>query len=145
LLIKEKPMKKLLTAAALSGLTSMAMAETQAVTVILSDASNMTQGMALVLANQMQVQGAQVDILLCDQAGALALKEAGGEALKPNDVTPAQLLNAAMQKGATASVCALYLPNTGYTQAQLKDGVSVAMPDAMARAMLETQRKVFSF
>jgi|SRR5690554_2580681 len=138
-------MKKLLTAAALSGLTSMAMAETQAVTVILSDASNMTQGMALVLANQMQVQGAQVDILLCDQAGALALKEAGGEALKPNDVTPAQLLNAAMQKGATASVCALYLPNTGYTQAQLKDGVSVAMPDAMARAMLETQRKVFSF
>jgi predicted peroxiredoxin len=145
LLIKEKPMKKLLTAAALSGLTSMAMAETQAVTVILSDASNMTQGMALVLANQMQAQGAQVDILLCDQAGALALKEAGGEALKPNDVTPAQLLNAAMQKGATASVCALYLPNTGYTQAQLKDGVSVAMPDAMARAMLETQRKVFSF
>ncbi len=138
-------MKKLLTAAALSGLTSMAMAETQAVTVILSDASNMTQGMALVLANQMQAQGAQVDILLCDQAGALALKEAGGEALKPNDVTPAQLLNAAMQKGATASVCALYLPNTGYTQAQLKDGVSVAMPDAMARAMLETQRKVFSF
>jgi predicted peroxiredoxin len=145
LLIKEKPMKKLLTAAALSGITSMAMAETQAVTVILSDASNMTQGMALVLANQMQAQGAQVDILLCDQAGALALKEAGGEALKPNDVTPAQLLNAAMQKGATASVCALYLPNTGYTQAQLKDGVSVAMPDAMARAMLETQRKVFSF
>lgn len=138
-------MKKLLTAVALSGLTSMAMAETQAVTVMLSDASNMTQGMALVLANQMQAQGAQVDILLCDQAGALALKEAGGEALKPNDVTPAQLLNAAMQKGATASVCALYLPNTGYTQAQLKDGVSVAMPDAMARAMLETQRKVFSF
>lgn len=91
-------MKKLLTAIALSGLTTMAMAETQAVTVIVSDASNMTQGMAMVLANQMQAQGAQVDILLCDQAGALALKEAGGEALKPNDVTPAQLLNAAMQK-----------------------------------------------
>lgn len=138
-------MKQLLTAVALSGFTSLAMAESQAVTVILSDASNMTQGMAMVLANQMQAQGAQVDILLCDQAGALALKEAGGEALKPNDVTPAQLLNAAMQKGATASVCALYLPNTGYTQAQLKEGVSVAKPDAMARAMLEAQRKVFSF
>ncbi|MVW75279.1 DsrE family protein [Pseudomonas xionganensis] len=138
-------MKQLLTAVALSGFTSLAMAETQAVTVILSDASNMTQGMAMVLANQMQAQGAQVDILLCDQAGALALKEAGGEALKPNDVTPAQLLNAAMQKGATASVCALYLPNTGYTQGQLKEGVSIAKPDAMARAMLEAQRKVFSF
>lgn len=52
-------MKKLLTAIALSGLTTMAMAETQAVTVIVSDASNMTQGMAMVLANQMQAQGAQ--------------------------------------------------------------------------------------
>jgi hypothetical protein len=75
----------------------------------------------------------------------MALKDAGGEALKPNDVTPAQLLNAAMLKGATVSVCALYLPNTGYTPAQLKDGVAVAKPDAMARAMLEAQRKVFSF
>jgi len=28
---------------------------------------------------------------------------------------------------------------------RLKDGVSVAKPDAMARAMLEPQRKVFSF
>ncbi len=138
-------MNKLLTAVALSGFASLAMAETQAVTVILSDASNMTQGMAMVLANQMQAQGAQVDILLCDQAGGMALKDAGGEALKPNDVTPAQLLNAAMLKGATVSVCALYLPNTGYTPAQLKDGVAVAKPDAMARAMLEAQRKVFSF
>jgi len=105
----------------------------------------MTQGMAMVLANQMQAQGAQVDILLCDQGGDLALKDAGGEALKPNDVTPAQLLSAALKKGATASVCALYLPNTGHAAEQLKDGISVAKPDAMARAMLEPQRKVFSF
>jgi predicted peroxiredoxin len=145
LLIKEKHMKQLLTAVALSGFASLAMAESQAVTVILSDASNMTQGMAMVLANQMQAQGAQVDILLCDQAGDLALKAAGGEALKPNDVTPAQLLNAAMLKGATASVCALYLPNSGHAPAQLKESIAVAKPDAMARTMLEPQRKVFSF
>ncbi|MCQ4261564.1 hypothetical protein CXK91_02565 [Stutzerimonas stutzeri] len=138
-------MKKFLVAAALSSFASLALAESQAVTVILSDASNMTQGMAMVLANQMQAQGAQVDILLCDQGGDLALKDAGGEALKPNDVTPAQLLGAAMKKGATASVCALYLPNTGHAPEQLKDGVAVAKPDAMARAMLEPQRKVFSF
>jgi predicted peroxiredoxin len=138
-------MKKLLTALVLTSFGTLAMAESQPVTVILSDASNMTQGMAMVLANQMQAQGAQVDILLCDQAGALALKSAGGESLKPNNVTPAQLLNAAMLKGATASVCALYLPNSGKTQAELKEGVAVAKPDAMARAMLEPERKVFSF
>lgn len=93
----------------------------------------------------MQAQGTQVDILLCDQAADLALKEASGEVLKPNDVTPAQLLNAAMLKGATASVCALYLPNSGHTPTQLKDGIAVAKPDAMARSLLEPQRKVFSF
>jgi predicted peroxiredoxin len=138
-------MKKLLSAIVLCSVYSLASAEGQPVTVILSDASGMTQGMAMVLANQMQAQGAQVDILLCDQAGDLALKEAAGEPLKPNDVTPAQLLNAAMSKGATASVCALYLPNSGHAVEALKDGVSVAKPDEMGRAMLEPARKVFSF
>ncbi|MCF6783581.1 hypothetical protein [Stutzerimonas stutzeri] len=138
-------MKKLLCAMALLGASSSLLADNQPVTVILSDASGMTQGMAMVLANQMQAQGAQVDILLCDQAGALALKEAGGEALKPNDVTPAQLLAAAMGKGANVSVCALYLPNSGHPKEALKDGVGVAKPDDMARTMLESGRKVFSF
>ncbi|MEZ3185368.1 DsrE family protein [Pseudomonas sp. LM13] len=138
-------MKRFLAAIALASVGSVAMAEQQPVMVILSDASPMTQGMAMVLANQMQAQGAQVDILLCDQGADLALKDAGGDALKPNDVTPAQLLSAAMSKGATASVCALYLPNTGHTPDKLKDGVAIAKPDAMARAMLEPSRKVFSF
>lgn len=47
----EIQMKKLLAAVALSGCSSLASAETQTVTVILSDASTMTQGMAMVLAN----------------------------------------------------------------------------------------------
>lgn len=138
-------MKKIIAAVALMGASTALMADAQPVTVILSNASNMTQGMAMVLANQMQEQGAQVDVLLCDQAGDLALKEAGGESLKPNNVTPAQLLGAVMKKGATASVCALYLPNTGHDKDALKDNVDVAAPDAMARSMLEEGRKVFSF
>jgi len=138
-------MKKLLCALALLGASSTLMADNKPVTVILSDASGMTQGMAMVLANQMQAQGAQVDVLLCDQAGALALKDAGGEPLKPNNVTPAQLLSAVMGKGASVSVCALYLPNSGHSRESLKEGVGVAAPDAMARAMLESGRKVFSF
>lgn len=69
--------------------STAALADKQAVTVLLNAQSPMTQGMAMVLVNQMQEQGAQVDILLCDHAGELALKGAGGEALKPNKVTPA--------------------------------------------------------
>ena len=102
-------------------------------------------GIALVLANQMQGQGAQVQVLLCDKAGDLALKEAGGEKLKPQDVTPAQLLDSAIRKGATANVCALYLPNSGHTPDRLKDGITPAKPDAMARTVLEAQRKVLVF
>lgn len=117
----------------------------QPVTVILNSASPMTQGIALVLTNQMQEQGAQVHVLLCDQAGDLGLRDAGGEVLEPNRVTPAQLLGAAMSKGATASVCALYLPNTGHAPERLRDGVSVARPDAMGAAMLEPNRRVFVF
>jgi len=138
-------MRKILGVIALSVVSTLVQADAQPVTVILTAQSGMTQGMAMVLANQMQAQGAQVDILLCDQAGDLALQEHAGEPLKPNDVTPAQLLGAAMQKGASVSVCALYLPNTGHAPDQLKDGVGVAMPDAMAAAMLQPERRVFSF
>lgn len=138
-------MKKAFIAAALAVLSSTAFADKQAVTVVVTSSSNMTQGMAMVLANQMQAQGGQVDILLCDKAGDLALKTAGGEALKPQNVTPAQLLDAAIKKGATASVCALYLPNTGHTADALKDGITGAKPDAMGRSLLEAGRKVMAF
>ncbi len=138
-------MNKSHIAAAFALAAGVAQAEGQAVTVIVNSASTMSQGVALVLATQMQAQGGQVHILLCDKAGDLALKGAGGETLKPQNVTPAQMLDGAMKKGATASVCALYLPNSGHTPDQLKDGVTAAKPDAMGKALLEPQRKVVVF
>jgi predicted peroxiredoxin len=138
-------MKKTLTALAIALGCSSAFADTQQVTVVLNSGSTMTQGIALVLTNQMQEQGAQVHVLLCDQAGDIALKDAGGEILKPLDVTPAQLLGGAMQKGATAAVCALYLPNTGHTPDSLKDGITAAKPAEMGAALIEANRKVFVF
>lgn len=138
-------MKKILIASAFVLAAGVAQAEGEAVTVILNSSSTMSQGVALVLATQMQAQGGQVHILLCDKAGDLALKGAGGETLKPQNVTPAQMLDGAMKKGATASVCALYLPNTGNTPDKLKDGITAAKPDAMGKALLEPQRKVVVF
>lgn len=138
-------MKKVVMAVACAFAMSPVFADERPVTVILNSASTMTQGIALVLSNQMQAQGAQVHVLLCDKAGDLALKGAGGERLKPQDVTPAQLLDAAQKKGARISVCALYLPNAGHAADSLKDGISVAKPDAMGLSMLEPQRKVLVF
>lgn len=139
-------MKKTLLALSLAFGAAAAHADTpQPVTVTLSSGSTMTQGMAMVLANQMQEQGAQVDILLCDDAGKMALKGATGEALKPNNVSPVQLLDGAIKKGATASVCALFLPNSGHTAEDLREGIAAANPQEMAAKLLETNRKQISF
>lgn len=115
------------------------------VTVVMTSASSMTQGMALVLATQMRAQGASVDILLCDQAADIALQDAGGVPLKPQGATPAQMLDAAMARGVTASVCALYPPNSGNPPARLRTGIEVARPDAMARTLLQAERRVLAF
>lgn len=139
-------MKKVLASAALAlSAQAATAADPAAVTVILSSASPQTQGMAMVLANQMLAQGAKTNILLCDQAGDLAIKNADSPALKPKNISPAQMLDAAMQQGSSVSVCALYLPNSGHTVDDLKDGIRPAQPQAMAEEMLEPSRKVFSF
>ncbi len=54
-------MKKTLVALAIALGSTTAFADKQAVTVVLNAQSPMTQGMAMVLANQMQEQGAQVE------------------------------------------------------------------------------------
>lgn len=139
-------MKKLLLAFGLLFSATVAQADApQPITVLLSSDSNMTQGMAMVLANQMQEQGAQVDILLCDEAGKMALEGAEGEALKPNNVSPVQLLNGALKKGATASVCALFLPNHGLSSDDLREGITAASPAEMGAKLLEEDRKVIGF
>lgn len=115
------------------------------VLVILSDDSLQTQGMAMVLGNTMSDQGAEVNVLLCDSAGDLALSSYEGEALKPKDLTPGQMLRRLMKEGATVSVCALYLPNSEHTKDDLLDGVNVATPPDMAAQMLDQGFRVFSF
>lgn len=115
------------------------------VLVILSSDSLQTQGMAMVLSNTMAEQGAKVNVLLCDTAGDLALKSYEGESLAPRDVTPGQMLRGLMQAGGSVKVCALYLPNSEYEQADLIDGVGVAMPPEMARPMLDRKMRTFTF
>jgi len=51
------------------------------VLVILSSDSLQTQGMAMVLSNTMAQKGAKVNVLLCDEAGDLALKAYEAEPL----------------------------------------------------------------
>lgn len=136
-------------------LTSTAMAESkdsteskstdnQALIIVTSD-SLQTQGMAMVLGNAIQAKGVSVNVLLCDQAGDLALSSTVSPALKPRDVTPEQLMAKLQSKGAHVSVCALYLPNSEHSTQDLRDGIKVATPPDMADMMISENVRVYSF
>ncbi|MBS8240015.1 hypothetical protein DYI22_05800 [Marinobacter lipolyticus] len=115
------------------------------VLVIVSSASQQTQGMAMVLSSTMLEKGAKVNVLLCDQAGDLALKTYDAPALKPREVTPGQLLRGLLAQGASVNVCALYLPNSKYGREELFEGVGIAMPPQVVDQMLDSGVRTFEF
>jgi intracellular sulfur oxidation DsrE/DsrF family protein len=55
------------------------------------------------------------------------------------------MLRGLMKAGGKVSVCALYLPNSQYSQADLLDGVGVAKPPEMALPMLDRKMRTFTF
>lgn len=114
--------------------------------VIITSASLQTQGMAMVLARAMQEQGVQLRILLCDQAGDLAIEGyQSAEALAPKGMKPEGLLQQIIAAGAEVAVCALYLPNSAYQEQELRKGVNVAQPAEIAKMMRDINSKVFTF
>ncbi len=119
--------------------------DVEEVLVILSSDSLQTQGMAMVLSNTMAKQGAKVNVLLCDEAGDLALKAYAAPALKPKEVTPGKMLRGLLKQGGQAKVCALYLPNSDYNKDDLIEGIGVAMPPEMAGQMLNPNIRTFTF
>ncbi|SIS73009.1 hypothetical protein [Neptunomonas antarctica] len=119
-------------------------AENKALIIVLSH-SLQTQGMAMVLGRAMQDKGVCIDVLLCDQAGDLALSSTISQALKPRNVTPEQIMLELQSKGATISVCALYLPNSEHNVQDLRDGIKVATPLEMASMMTSENVRVYSF
>ena len=122
--------------------------EPRQVFAIVTAAETQTQGMAFVLLSQMRAQGAEVRVMLCGPAGDLARREppgGAGQTLRPRDVTPAQMFRGLLAAGATAEVCALYLPNAGVGPEALLDGVRPAQPPAVARRMLQPGVAVFTF
>lgn len=112
--------------------------------VTLMDVDSQARGMTLVLANQAAAQGAEVRMLLCGDGAQLALSDYNPPKLRPRDVTPKQLLENLIQNGATVEVCAIFLPNTGYSEEDLSDGIGVADPADVADYMMQPDVKLFT-
>ncbi|QYX57414.1 DsrE family protein [Roseovarius sp. SCSIO 43702] len=143
-------MRKTLSALALSAsVATPALADgpDNLVTVVTSDQPQV-QLMSMVLSTQAIAQGHKVRILLCGAAGDMALVDARETATAgqpPRDMSPQGLLKAAIEKGATVEVCAIYLPGRGADPSALIDGVGVASPPDMAGALLADDTVVWSF
>ena len=123
----------------------------QALMVLTSDAVQ-TQAMAMILGNAMRQQGTDLHILLCDAAGDLAVEGyASEEAVKTppsnpaGEVKPEGMLQMLMGEGVGVEVCAIYLPNTDYTEEDLLEGVGVAAPGGIAEMMRDPAIPVYSF
>lgn len=104
-----------------------------------------TRMMAMVLATQSINQGVQVRVLLCSEAGELAIKDSESPAFKPADRSPKQLLNGLIDQGATVEVCGIFLPNREYTKENLIDNIGVASPPEVAAYINRESVKLFTF
>ncbi len=118
---------------------------TKGLFVVVTSGDSMTQMMALVLSSQTLSQGRSVRVLICGEAGKLALKGSREKLFKPTGKSPQALLKGLIAKGVKVEVCPLYLPNTGKQPSALIDGVTIAQPPAVAAAMAEDGIKLLTF
>ncbi|MEE4356298.1 MAG: hypothetical protein V2I97_07490 [Desulfococcaceae bacterium] len=105
-----------------------------------------TQLMAMSLSTQVKQKGKSVRILLCDDAGDLAMKGSKEVVLKPIDKSPQMLMKNLISQGVTVEVCPFFLANKTFgSPADLIDGVAIAKPPEVADALLEPGIKLFTF
>lgn len=141
-------MKTLITLfAMLLGFAGLANAQTntESLFVVLTSDDAETQMMAMVLATQSLNKDLPVRVLLCSEAGELALKDSESPAFAPADRSPKQLLMGLMNNGVQVEVCGIFLPNRDYTEADLIDGVGTAAPPEVAEFMKQEGVRYFTF
>lgn len=143
------PLLRTALAAALVLAAPMARADDTRLLTILTAPEPQTQLMAMVLTAQAAAAGAAPQVLLCGPAADMALKaapETATAAQPPKGMSPQGLMmKIAGMPGASVEVCAIYLPGRGEGPEVLLDGITVAAPDAMGRALIAPGTTVLSF
>ena len=119
------------------------------VVTVVTAADPQVQLMAMVLTMQAANLGIAPSILLCGPAGDIALTDAPASATSgqpPKNMSPKGLMRKIMEMhDAKVEVCAIYLPGKGLDASALSDGIGVAKPAAMAKALMAPRTKVLSF
>jgi len=113
--------------------------------VVLTAKDAQTQMMAMVLSMMTLKQDKEVNVVLCSNAGDLAVKGMKSKVLKPKDKSPKMLLKGIIKKGAKVSVCPLYLPNANKDKSVLLEGITVAKPMEVAKQLLNKEYQNLSY
>lgn len=113
--------------------------------VMLTAKDTQTQMMAMVLSLMSIKEGKDINIVLCSNAGDLAVKGMKSQVLKPKNKSPKMLLKALIKKGANVQVCPLYLPNANKDASVLLKGISVAKPALVAKQLLNDEFQNLSY
>lgn len=113
---------------------------------MITSGSNETQAMAAILTTHYVKRGGSAQVLLCGEAGGMALKDSdvGSGVVQPAGKSPRQMLGGLMEAGVEVQVCAIFLPGRAETEEDLREGVTVARPDAIARIMAQPDTKLFT-
>lgn len=113
---------------------------------VITSGSNDSQAMALILTRNYIQSGGSAQILLCDTAAELALQESdtGTGVVQPADASPRQMLGGLIEAGIQVEVCAIFLPNRSEDESDLRQGVGVARPGAIATIMGQQNSRLFT-
>ncbi len=103
-----------------------------------------TQGMSMILATQGMQQGQEPRILLCGPGAEMATEDYTADALEPAGANPQQMMSDLIDEGVQVDVCAVFLPNTDYTEDDLIEGVGVAEAPEVAEYMADPSVRYFS-
>ncbi len=143
-------MKKIFIALALAtSLTMPCFADEDKVdglNVIVTSGEPQTQMMSMVL-SMMTIEklNKKVNMVLCDKAGTLALKDSDSPVVKAMDASPKQVMQKLISKGMDVKLCPLYLPSIDKDESALVEGVKVADPAKVAARLLNKNFNILSY
>lgn len=143
--VSTRSLSTLLFSLLLSFAALTAYGESSELFVVLTSADAETQMMALVLATQSVNQDVPVRVLLCSDAGDLAITGTESPVFAPANRSPKQLLTALLERGVRVDVCGIYLPNREYSDLDLIDGIGIASPPEVASYMKRPAVRYFTF